>query len=78
MANEKYGKRLKRLRQLAGISQAAVAHHLGFDRCYISLIEAGHRTISQEDMAKAEVFLQEEQDKQARAFASYREASAPA
>jgi transcriptional regulator with XRE-family HTH domain len=70
MQTEKTAKRLRRLRELAGVSQAALAYHLGFGGAYLSLIESGYRPISQENMAKAEAFLQQEYDKRDREFAS--------
>lgn len=62
------GKRLKKLRELAGVSQAAVAAHVGFDRAFLSMIEAGHRNVSPADAEKIEAYLQREQTKKNDAF----------
>ena len=71
MVQDKVGRRLKRLRELAGVSQAAVAHLMEWDRAYISMIESGYRNISQDDTTKIENFLQQEQKRNAREFASF-------
>jgi transcriptional regulator with XRE-family HTH domain len=58
MAAKNNGKRLKHLRELAGISQAQVAKAHGFDRAYLSMIESGYRDLSEHDAGKVEAYLQ--------------------
>ena len=73
MVPDKVGKRLKKLRELAGVSQAALAFHLGFDQAYLSQMEHGFRPISQEVLNKAEAFLRLEYSRRDREFAAYLE-----
>lgn len=41
-----FGKRLKELRKAQNVSQEELAHRVGFDRTYISLLERGKRNPS--------------------------------
>jgi len=66
------GNRLKRLRDLAGVPQAAVAAYMGFDRAFLSMVESGYRSVSPQDADKIERFLQLEQSKKVTEFASVR------
>jgi transcriptional regulator with XRE-family HTH domain len=50
-------KRIREARRMAGLSQAQAAQMLGLHRPSISEIEAGHRSVSAEEIAKlAEIF----------------------
>ena len=43
---ERFGSRVRELRQQAGLSQEAFAHKCGLDRTYISGIERGKRNVA--------------------------------
>lgn len=49
---EKFGKRLKELRLLQGISQEKFAQNCNLDRTYINGVENGKRNISIENIGK--------------------------
>ena len=76
MAPDTVGKRLKKLRELAGVPQAAVAAHMGFDRAFLSMVESGYRNLSDSDTQKIELYLQREQAKKTSEFAEVRMATA--
>jgi transcriptional regulator with XRE-family HTH domain len=42
----RFGRRVRQLREAAGLSQEALAHRCGLDRTYISGIERGKRNLS--------------------------------
>lgn len=49
---EKFGKRVKDLRNKKGISQEALAHHADLDRTYMTSVENGKRNISIQNIEK--------------------------
>lgn len=49
---QKYGKRLKELRLIGGLSQEAFSHECSLDRTYIASIESGKRNISIENIER--------------------------
>lgn len=52
MITKDFGKRLKALRNSAGISQEKFALKIGMDRTYYASVEAGRRNISLENIKK--------------------------
>jgi len=56
-AKDKYGQRLRQLRELAGVSQAQVAHFAGLHREHWCMIEKGYRSITDGEAAKVENYL---------------------
>lgn len=48
----KFGKRIKDLREIKGVSQEALAHIAEIDRTYIHSIEKGERNVSIEIIQK--------------------------
>lgn len=70
MAPISTGERLKKLRELAGLPQAAVAAHMGFDRAFLSMVESGYKNINDKDAKKIEEFLMEPAQK---AYREYRD-----
>lgn len=49
---EKFGKRVRELRNKKGISQEALAHLAGIDRTYMTSVENGKRNISIQNIEK--------------------------
>jgi len=58
--HDDYGKKLRRLRELAGMSQARLAQGINKDQSFISMVEAGYKRLTPEDMERAESFIREE------------------
>lgn len=52
MITQKFGQRLKELRQKTGLSQEKFALKINMDRTYYASVEAGRRNISLENMKK--------------------------
>lgn len=52
MVTEDFGKRLRELRNEAGISQEKFALKIGMDRTYYASVEAGRRNIALENIKK--------------------------
>lgn len=53
------GKRLRELREIAGLNESDVARYLGCDRSLISLAESGYHKLSAEDAQEIQTFLAE-------------------
>ena len=45
-----FGRRVRRLRKVKGVSQEAFAHEIGIDRNYFGSIERGERNVSPENI----------------------------
>ncbi len=52
MIKESFGKRVRKLRTSAGISQDKFALAIGMDRTYLASVENGKRNISIENISK--------------------------
>lgn len=54
---EKSGKRLKTLREMAGLTQSEVGNRFNIDRSILSLIEGGHRPVPEDQQEEIETYL---------------------
>lgn len=48
----RFGRRVRALREARGLSQEALAHHVGLHRTYVGAIERGERNVSLINIAR--------------------------
>lgn len=60
MANDKQAQRLKRLREIAGLTQFDVAAFLDRDRSLVSMVENGYHKLNPEDEQRLCEYLEKQ------------------